>query len=197
MLYLESFGNPRRFARTARRLSARLPVLVAFAGQAPRQRAAASHTVAAAARPITPGRRCSTRPASSPPPASASCSTRPCCWRPSPSRPAAPSLSCPTAGGGRADRRRVREAGLAGAAMSPRARSRLREVLPVSSALSLLRARWAGSRRPVAEPGSDSGDFDQAVVLGDTLAAGRRARLQLPAPGADGQVRDERVLGFP
>jgi hypothetical protein len=31
------------------------------------------------------------------------------------------------------------------------------------------------SRRTVAEPGSGSGDFDQAVVLGDTLAAGRRA----------------------
>src|ERR1700723_3040605 len=59
------------------------------------------------------------------------------------------------------------------------------------------RLTGAGLRRTVAESGSGSGDFDQAVVLGDPLAAGRRARFQLPAPGADGQVRDERVLGFP
>lgn len=42
VLYLESFGNPRRFARTARRLSARLPILTVHAGRsAPGQRAAA------------------------------------------------------------------------------------------------------------------------------------------------------------
>ena len=50
VLYLESFGNPRRFARTARRVSAKIPVLTVHAGRsAPGQRAAASHTAAAAA----------------------------------------------------------------------------------------------------------------------------------------------------
>jgi acyl-CoA synthetase (NDP forming) len=54
LLYLESFGNPRRFARTARRLSANFPVLTVHAGRsAPDQRAAASHTAAAAAPLIT------------------------------------------------------------------------------------------------------------------------------------------------
>jgi len=53
LLYLESFGNPRRFARTARRVSAKFPVLTVHAGRsAPGQRAAASHTAAAAAPPI-------------------------------------------------------------------------------------------------------------------------------------------------
>jgi acyl-CoA synthetase (NDP forming)/RimJ/RimL family protein N-acetyltransferase len=50
VLYLESFGNPRKFARTARRVSDRMPVLTVHAGRsAPGQRAAASHTAAAAA----------------------------------------------------------------------------------------------------------------------------------------------------
>ena len=54
LLHLESFGNPRRFARTARRVSAKFPVLTVYAGRsAPGQRAAASHTAAAAAPLIT------------------------------------------------------------------------------------------------------------------------------------------------
>ncbi len=54
VLYLESFGNPRRFARIARRVTARIPVLTVHAGRsAPGQRAAASHTAAAAAPLIT------------------------------------------------------------------------------------------------------------------------------------------------
>jgi acyl-CoA synthetase (NDP forming)/GNAT superfamily N-acetyltransferase len=54
VLYLESFGSPRKFARTARRVSARMPVLTVHAGRsAPGQRAAASHTAAAAAPLIT------------------------------------------------------------------------------------------------------------------------------------------------
>lgn len=54
VLYLESFGNSRRFARTARRISAKFPVLTVHAGRsAPGQRAAASHTAAVAAPLIT------------------------------------------------------------------------------------------------------------------------------------------------
>lgn len=54
VLYLESFGNPRRFARTARRVSAKVPILTVHAGRsAPGQRAAASHTAAAGAPLIT------------------------------------------------------------------------------------------------------------------------------------------------
>ena len=54
VLYLESFGNPRKFARTAARVSATMPVLTVHAGRsAPGQRAAASHTAAAAAPLIT------------------------------------------------------------------------------------------------------------------------------------------------
>ena len=54
VLYLESFGRPRRFARTARRVTAKVPVLTVHAGRSvPGQRAAASHTAAAAAPLIT------------------------------------------------------------------------------------------------------------------------------------------------
>jgi acyl-CoA synthetase (NDP forming)/GNAT superfamily N-acetyltransferase len=49
VLYIESFGNPRKFARTARRVSASMPVLAVEAGRsAVGQRAAASHTAAVA-----------------------------------------------------------------------------------------------------------------------------------------------------
>jgi acyl-CoA synthetase (NDP forming)/GNAT superfamily N-acetyltransferase len=49
VLYIESFGNPRKFARTARRVSASMPVLTVHAGRsAAGQQAAASHTAAVA-----------------------------------------------------------------------------------------------------------------------------------------------------
>lgn len=49
-LYLESFGNPRKFARITRALARRKPVLAVFSGRSGAgQRAGASHTAAAAA----------------------------------------------------------------------------------------------------------------------------------------------------
>jgi len=48
-LYLESFGNPRRFARIARALARRKPVIAVFSGRSVAgQRAGVSHTAAAA-----------------------------------------------------------------------------------------------------------------------------------------------------
>jgi acetate---CoA ligase (ADP-forming) len=50
LLYLESFGNPRRFARLARRVSRKKPIVVVKAGRTPAgTRAAASHTAGLAA----------------------------------------------------------------------------------------------------------------------------------------------------
>ncbi|RFU36735.1 GNAT family N-acetyltransferase [Actinomadura logoneensis] len=49
LLHVESFGSPRKFARTARRVAARMPLLTVLAGRSdPGTRAAASHTAAAA-----------------------------------------------------------------------------------------------------------------------------------------------------
>jgi acyl-CoA synthetase (NDP forming)/GNAT superfamily N-acetyltransferase len=49
VLYIESFGNPRKFGRTARRVGARIPVLTVHAGRSEAgQQAAASHTAAIA-----------------------------------------------------------------------------------------------------------------------------------------------------
>jgi acetyl coenzyme A synthetase (ADP forming)-like protein len=49
LLYLESFGNPRRFARVARRIGMRKPIIAVKGGRAAAgQRAAASHTAALA-----------------------------------------------------------------------------------------------------------------------------------------------------
>jgi acyl-CoA synthetase (NDP forming)/GNAT superfamily N-acetyltransferase len=54
VLYLESFGNPRKFGRTARRVGARMPVLTVVGGRsAAGQRAAASHTAGAATPRLT------------------------------------------------------------------------------------------------------------------------------------------------
>jgi acyl-CoA synthetase (NDP forming) len=54
ILYVESFGSPRGFARTARRVGRALPVLTVIGGRSPAgQRAAASHTAAAATPSVT------------------------------------------------------------------------------------------------------------------------------------------------
>ena len=45
LLYLESFGNPRRFARIAQRVGARKPIIAVKGGRSTAgRRAAASHT---------------------------------------------------------------------------------------------------------------------------------------------------------
>ena len=54
VLYIESFGNPRKFGRTARRVGMKLPVLTVHAGRSEAgQRAAASHTAGAATPLVT------------------------------------------------------------------------------------------------------------------------------------------------
>ena len=54
ILYLESFGNPRKFARTARRVGRTMPVLTVVGGRSTDgQRAARSHTAAAATPLVT------------------------------------------------------------------------------------------------------------------------------------------------
>src|ERR1700722_14119484 len=54
VLYIESFGNPRKFARPARRVGTRIPVLTVHAGRSEAgQRAAASHTSSAATPLVT------------------------------------------------------------------------------------------------------------------------------------------------
>jgi acyl-CoA synthetase (NDP forming)/GNAT superfamily N-acetyltransferase len=54
VLYVESFGSPRKFARTARRVGQQMPVLTVLGGRsAAGQRAAASYTAAAATPLVT------------------------------------------------------------------------------------------------------------------------------------------------
>ena len=54
VLYVESFGSPRRFAQTARRVARQFPVLTVIGGRsAAGQRAAASHTASAATPLVT------------------------------------------------------------------------------------------------------------------------------------------------
>ena len=48
VLYAESFGNPRKFAGTARRVAQRMPVLTVVGGRSPAGHRAASHAAAAA-----------------------------------------------------------------------------------------------------------------------------------------------------
>ena len=136
VLYLESFGRPRRFARTARRVSAKVPVLTVHAGRsAPGQRAAASHTAAAAAPLITrqglfdQAGIIATASFSELLDAAALIACQPV--------PAGSRVSIVSSGGGAgvlaADA--CAEAGLAIATPGREARRRLRDVLPVGSAL--------------------------------------------------------------
>ncbi|MGH3212178.1 MAG: acetate--CoA ligase family protein, partial [Trebonia sp.] len=54
VLYIESFGNPRKFGRTARRVGLKMPVLTVHAGRSEAgQRAAASHTAGVASPLVT------------------------------------------------------------------------------------------------------------------------------------------------
>jgi acyl-CoA synthetase (NDP forming) len=54
VLYVESFGSPRKFAGSARRVGQRMPVLTVVGGRSPAgQRAAASHTAGAATPLVT------------------------------------------------------------------------------------------------------------------------------------------------
>src|SRR4051812_34491277 len=54
LIYVESFGNPRKFARTARRVGRRIPLLTVVSGRSEAGlRAAASHTAAAATPDVT------------------------------------------------------------------------------------------------------------------------------------------------
>ena len=136
VLHLESFDQPRWFARTARRVSARIPVLTVHAGRsAPGQRAIVSHTAAAAAPPITrqalfdqAGIIATTSfgelldaaalMASQPVPAGAGVA-----------------IVSNGVGAGMLAADACAEAGLAVAAMSAQARSRLRQVLPAEASL--------------------------------------------------------------
>jgi acyl-CoA synthetase (NDP forming)/GNAT superfamily N-acetyltransferase len=136
VLYLESFGDPRRFARTARQVAVTVPVLTVHAGQsAPGQRAAASHTAAAAAPLITrqalfdQAGIIATTSFSELLDAAVLIASQPV--------PAGSRVAIVSNGGGAgvlaADA--CAEAGLAVAAPGRGARLRLREVLPVGSAL--------------------------------------------------------------
>jgi acyl-CoA synthetase (NDP forming)/GNAT superfamily N-acetyltransferase len=136
VLYLESFGNPRWFARTARRLGARFPILTVHAGRSePGQRAAASHTAAVAAPLIT--RQALFDQAGIIATTSFGELLAAAVLLASQPVPAGSTVAIVSNGGGAgvlaADA--CAEAGLAVASMSPGTRSRLREVLPPGSAV--------------------------------------------------------------
>ena len=136
LLHLESFGNPRRFARTARRVSAKFPVLTVHAGRsAPSHRAAASHTAAAAAPPII--RQALFEQAGIIATDSFGELLDAAVLLASQPVPAGSTVAIVSSGGGAgmlaADA--CAEAGLAVAATSTQARGRLREVLPAEASL--------------------------------------------------------------
>jgi len=136
VLYLESFGNARQFARTARRASAMLPILTVHAGRsAPGQRAAASHTAAAVAPPIT--RQALFDQAGIIATAGVGELVDAVALMASQPIPAGRTVAVVSNGGGAAvlAADACAEAGLTVAATSPWALGRLREVLPAGSAL--------------------------------------------------------------
>ena len=62
-LYLESFGNPRRFGQIASRVARKKPILAMKAGRRPRAHAPPARTPPRSPAQRRPSRRCSTRPA--------------------------------------------------------------------------------------------------------------------------------------
>ncbi len=66
VLYVESFGNPRGFARTARRVSKKIPVLTVIGGRSPAASAPPRRTQPRRQRRWPLRKRCSARRASSP-----------------------------------------------------------------------------------------------------------------------------------
>ena len=191
VMYLESFGNPRRFARTARRVGAKLPVLTVLAGRsAPGLRAAASHTAAVAAPPIT--RQALFDQAGMIATASFGELLDVAVLLASQPVPAGSTVAIVSNGGGAgvlaADA--CAEAGLTVAAMGPAAQSRLREVLPAGSALggpvdatASVGAEAFGRALQIAA-GQDGVDALIAVIvrhaLADLVPVLTAARLPVP-----------------
>ena len=170
VLYLESFGNPRRFARIARRVTARIPVLTVHAGRsAPGQRAAASHTAAAAAPLITrqalfeQAGIIATTGFGELLDAAVLMASQPI--------PAGPVVAIVTNGGGAgvlaADA--CAEAGLAVATTTPGICNRLREVLPPGSALAgpvdTTNAVSAEAFREALQLAADQDNVDAVIAL--------------------------------
>ena len=189
VLYLESFGNARRFARTARRASAMLPVLTVHAGRsAPGQRAAASHTAAAVAPLITrqalfdQAGIIATTSFGELLDAVALVASQPI--------PAGSTVAVVSNGGGAAvlTADACAEAGLTVAATSPATRSRLREVLPAGSALggpvNATAAVGAEAFGAAIQIAAESADAVIAVVVRggrpDLIPAITAARLPVP-----------------
>jgi acyl-CoA synthetase (NDP forming)/GNAT superfamily N-acetyltransferase len=189
VLYLESFGNARRFARTARRASAMLPILTVHAGRsAPGQRAAASHTAAAVAPPIT--RQALFDQAGIIATAGLGELVDAVALMASQPIPAGRTVAVVSNGGGAAvlAADACAEAGLTVAATSPEALSRLREVLPAGSVLggpvnatAAVGPEAFGAAMQVAAEGADA--LIAVVVRGgrpDLIPAITAARLPVP-----------------
>ena len=189
VLYLESFGNARQFARTARRASAMLPILTVHAVRsAPGQRAAASHTAAAVAPLITrqalfdQAGIIATTSLGELLDAIALVASQPI--------PAGGTVAVVSNGGGAAvlTADACAEAGLTVAATSPATRGRLREVLPAGSALggpvNATAAVGAEAFCAAIQIAAESADAVIAVVVRggrpDLIPAITAARLPVP-----------------
>ena len=104
LLYLESFGNPRKFARLARRVSRQKPIVAVKSGRTNAGTRALRRTRPRWPAPTSRSTRCSTRPASSASTRSRSCSTPRRCSRTSRCRRAGASRSSATAAARRSSR---------------------------------------------------------------------------------------------
>ena len=156
LMYLESFGNPRKFARIARRVSQHKPIVAVKCGTIERRLACGG---VAHRRDRDLRRRgrapCSARPASPGSTPSRSCSTPPTCWRASRCPPATGSPSSATPGGpGVLAADACEGAGLEVARLSARTASQLRSMLGPNAAVA----------NPIDMVASASPDQYEAVV---------------------------------
>ena len=135
VLYVESFGNPRKFAGTARRVAQRMPVLTVIGARSPAGHRAASHTAAAAtplAQPgghVRPGGRHRRQEPGELVDAAAMLSCQPL-------QAGTGSRSSPTRRRGRAGRRRLRRPGLQVAQLGAATQRALRALLPPAAVVT-------------------------------------------------------------
>ena len=198
-LYVESFGNPRRFSQVSRRVS-RLKPILAVKGNRTRRVAvdALSHTAAALRRrgrrrrAAAPGRACCASRAPR------RCSTPPSCSSASRCRAGATSASSRTpaaSGGSRATR--ARRAASSSPCRPPRRSPRLAERAPAAPTASRTRSTSACARRSTdyltATGGLLDDDGVDAVIV---VHAGRSGLEQRRGPGrARGGDRRRREAG--
>ena len=208
LLYLESIGNPAKFARTARRVGRTMPVLTVAVGRSAEGGRLAGARAARAATPLVTRQALFERPASSPPRTSAIYWIPRSCWHRSRCPPGAGSAWCPTPAALRCSPPTRAHAGLQVASLAGDTQRALRDMLgrqalvagPVDTTVLVTPGRFRECLELVgADPGVDAVPaLTTTTAGGDLVPEVGAARLPVPIAAAVlDQVEVVRLLSGP